>query len=487
MATFEKNVPGVYINEENAFPTSVVEVATAEPAFIGYTESAQRGSTPITGVPMWITSLSEYTTIFGGAPVERFDSAGGAGFASVSPRFRLYDALRMFFYNGGGPCWVTSVGGYGSAPPAVAAYTDAIWEALAKLQGPTIYVAPDAVSLDWPGYQKVTERMMRECQTLKSRVALLDLFDGDGPDLQGAIQTFRDQIDLGDEPGYGAIYAPWLNTTLRSSNDVSFLQMTADARATLSDQIKLELPATGDAAANSAIAELADKLKSDPATPQDAIRTDQALRSVSDVYRTWMHSLLDAVNVVPPAGAMAGVWTRMDNSIGVFKAPANTGIASVVSPTVDISDADQEDMNLPRDGKAVNAIRTFPGRGVLVWGARTLDGNSQDYRYINVRRTLIMLEQSIFYAARAYVFEPNDAGTWSAVQSTISNFLNYQWKAGALAGNSPEEAYSVHVGLGSTMTGNDILDGYMRVTVRVAVTRPAEFIVITFQQKMQTS
>ena len=109
------------------------------------------------------------------------------------------------------------------------------------------------------------------------------------------------------------------------------------------------------------------------------------------------------------------------------------------------------------------------------------------WRYINVRRTMIMLEQSIATAAEAYVFAPNDSSTWTTVRTMIENFLNNQWKAGALAGATPPEAYQVDVGLGSTMTGNDILDGYMRITVKVAITRPAEFIVITFQQKMQTS
>lgn len=127
------------------------------------------------------------------------------------------------------------------------------------------------------------------------------------------------------------------------------------------------------------------------------------------------------------------------------------------------------------------------GRGVLIWGARTLDGNSQDWRYINIRRTLIMLEQSIKLACEAYVFSPNNASTWTTLQTMLENFLNNQWKAGALAGSKPADAYEVDIGLGSTMTGNDILDGYMRVSVKVAVTRPAEFMVITFQQKMQTS
>jgi len=116
-----------------------------------------------------------------------------------------------------------------------------------------------------------------------------------------------------------------------------------------------------------------------------------------------------------------------------------------------------------------------------------LDGNSQDWRYINVRRTLIMIEQSIKLAARAYVFEPNDSNTWVTVKSMIDNFLINLWKQGALAGAAPEVAFDVQIGLGSTMTPTDILDGKMLITVKVALVRPAEFIVITFQQQMQQS
>ena len=140
---------------------------------------------------------------------------------------------------------------------------------------------------------------------------------------------------------------------------------------------------------------------------------------------------------------------------------------------------------MPIGGKAVNAIRSFPGKGVLVWGARTLDGNSQDWRYISVRRTVIFIEQSIKYAAEPYVFEPNTAATWSNMKALIVNFLTNVWQMGALAGATAEDAFSVDVGLGSTMTPVDILDGYMRISVKIAVTRPAEFIVITFEQKMQ--
>ena len=216
-------------------------------------------------------------------------------------------------------------------------------------------------------------------------------------------------------------------------------------------------------------------------------RAHDALSAALPPYKEVMIAVRDAMNLLPPSGGMAGVYARMDNLRGVFKAPAGTGIIGAVRPAVNITNDTQQDMNVPLDGKAINAIRSFPGNGILVWGARTLEGNSQDFRYINVRRTLIMLEQSISIAAQAYVFEPNNSSTWTNVRGTIENFLTNQWKAGALVGATPIEAFDVAVGLNTTMTGNDVLDGYMNVTVRVAIVRPAEFIVITFQQKMQTS
>jgi hypothetical protein len=160
----------------------------------------------------------------------------------------------------------------------------------------------------------------------------------------------------------------------------------------------------------------------------------------------------------------------------------------VNAPAVNISSEGQQSLNVDvMAGKSINVIRSFPGIGSLVWGGRTLDGNSQDWRYINVRRTLIMIEQSIKLSARAYVFEPNDANTWVTVKSMVENFLINLWKQGALAGAAPEQAFDVQIGLGSTMTPTDILDGKMLITVKVALVRPAEFIVITFQQQMQQS
>ena len=177
----------------------------------------------------------------------------------------------------------------------------------------------------------------------------------------------------------------------------------------------------------------------------------------------------------------------VDNTRGVWKAPANVSVNCAYSSAEDIDNSMQEDLNMPMDGKAVNVIRTFSGEGIKVWGARTLDGNSLDWRYVNTRRTMMFLEESVKNVVKAYASEPNTANTWISVKSKIDDFLRSVWKRGGLAGAMPEDAYEVHVGLGDTMTADDMLNGIMRVTVLVAITRPAEFIEITFQQQMQKS
>lgn len=219
----------------------------------------------------------------------------------------------------------------------------------------------------------------------------------------------------------------------------------------------------------------------------DPTAVHSVVASLAPIYKTILKNVRESLNLVPPSGIMAGVYSLVDNTEGVHKAPANVSLNSVVKPSVNINSDDQEDLNSPLSGKAINAIRSFVGKGVLVWGARTLDANSQDWRYIPVRRTMIMIQQSIKNAVEAYVFEPNVSRTWLKLKTSIENFLGDVWKNGSLAGASPTQAYEVNVGLGSTMTPNDILEGIMRISVKCAITRPAEFIEITFEQKMQES
>jgi phage tail sheath protein FI len=279
---------------------------------------------------------------------------------------------------------------------------------------------------------------------------------------------------------WGASYYPYVNTTIVGSDEVDFSNVSnidgltplldAEADAIYGDDAQI-------------IKDVVAKLSGD----NDALSLHQTLLAKLPIYKAILGEIKNHLNVLPPSGGMAGVISMVDGTVGVFKSPANVSMGSVVSPTINLTAKDQEDLNLPLSGKAINAIRTFPGKGVLVWGARTLDGNSQDWRYISVRRTVTMIEQSLKIASESYVFQPNEVGTWVNIKGTMNNFLKDQWKQGALAGSTPEDAFSVDCGLGSTMTAVDILDGIMRITVKLAVTRPAEFIVITFQQQMQKS
>ncbi|BEV03830.1 phage tail sheath family protein [Chryseobacterium gambrini] len=206
----------------------------------------------------------------------------------------------------------------------------------------------------------------------------------------------------------------------------------------------------------------------------------------SELYNQAKAAIESKKVVLAPSSTMAGVYAKVDSTSGVFKAPANTGLNYVDSPVTKISNKRQDELNVdPTSGKSINVIRSFTGKGTLVWGARTLDGNSNEWRYISVRRFFNMVEESVKKATERFVFEPNTANTWVRVQTMIENFLNQQWQDGALAGSKPEEAYYVSVGLNKTMSAQDILEGRMIVEIGMAAVRPAEFIVLRFSHKLQ--
>ena len=214
----------------------------------------------------------------------------------------------------------------------------------------------------------------------------------------------------------------------------------------------------------------------------------ETLKDVDPVYRSIVDAIRQQGVVLPPSGAVVGRYAAVDRERGVWKAPANVSLAAVKGPTVNITHEDQESLNIDTEaGKSVNAIRAFTGKGTLIWGARTLAGNDNEWRYVPVRRFYNMVEESVKKATAQFVFEPNDANTWVKIRAMIENFLILQWRAGALAGAKPEEAFFVRVGLGQTMTAQDILNGYMHVEIGMAVVRPAEFIILKFSHKMQES
>ncbi|MEM9605390.1 MAG: phage tail sheath family protein, partial [Pseudomonadota bacterium] len=387
----QMKTPGVYVVESDAFPNSVVAVPTAVPAFVGYTETAQRGATDVTHVPVRLSSLAEFEDIYGGAPKPMFklevtDEQRVVVEADPTSRFNLYNGMRLFFDNGGGPCWIVSVGSYGVEAKRPDHFGEAVWEALSKEAEPTMVVIPDAVLMpDLAAYKAVWDKAFAHCTAMRKRVAVIDVFNGDktrnDPSGVDVIRDFRDTFTY-DDLSYGVAYYPWLHTSVYSSADISYANIHEDSRAGLANHIKSACEGADNGAA---VATLADTMAGDDASAATVTATHQALLVVSARYKDVMQALLRAINVMPPAAAMAGVFTRTDNTVGVFKAPANTGLVSVVSPCVALSHDEQEDLNVPLDGKAVNAIRYVTGRGLLVWGAWTLDGNSQDWRYINVR------------------------------------------------------------------------------------------------------
>lgn len=477
--------PGVYIVEKNAFPNSVVEVATAVPAFIGYTEKAANGSQDLLNKPFRITSMSEFEKYFGGAKRLKFtcttstdsgvnlyfkgvDKSGKeeitgykVGLATGEVNFSLYYHMLLYFANGGGPCYIVSVGLYVNNTKIDAVTLQKGIQYLEAEREPTMLVIPEASGTS--SYQDIYTAMLAHCgAVMKNRIALFDV--------PGTAEEFREGIGS-EYLSYGAAYYPFLNTTLLSEKDVTYLNLKDEDGGilnTIIESLKVSKPSVN-------------------ASDTDQLSFHNLLYNNSPLYKAVMTEIRRQINQLSPVAAIAGIYCRVDDSRGVWKAPANVSVNNVVSVSEMITNEMQEDLNVPLNGKSINAIRYFTGDGIKVWGARTLDGNSLDWRYINVRRTMIFLEESIRNAALAYVFEPNVASTWLNMKSMIENFLMGVWKRGGLAGASPEDAYSVHVGLGDTMTPEDILEGILKITVLVAVSHPAEFIEITFQQQMQKS
>ncbi|RAW91410.1 phage tail protein [Photorhabdus laumondii subsp. clarkei] len=183
---------------------------------------------------------------------------------------------------------------------------------------------------------------------------------------------------------------------------------------------------------------------------------------------------------IPPSAVMAGIYASVDNNRGVWQAPANVAIQGGLQPKYPVTDDLQGQYN---KDKALNMIRTFPKSSPLVWGARTLE-DSDNWRYIPVRRLFNSAERDIKNAMSFAVFEPNSQPTWEVVRRAIDNYLYSLWQQGGLVGNKAEQAYFVQIGKGITMTDVDIKQGKMIVKIGMAAVRPAEFIILQFTQNI---
>lgn len=451
--------PDVYVEEISAFPPSVAEVETAIPAFIGYTERARKvADNDLLNRPTKIYNFAEFEQYYGApdAPVIGVALASeGAGFrATVTPpstTYLLHHAMKMFFDNGGGKCYVVSVGTYANPPALKSADFTSGLAAVSLEDEPTLLVAPEAIGLDKKGYGKLSQDMLAQCGLLKDRFAILDLVDGGISQDNAALLANRGLLGSNNLK-YGALYYPFVRSGINHPvlADGSNVSVTIDG----GEAIKLGTLETSNTAA----------------------------------WNAARATLRDHYVEMPPSGAVAGVYAATDTARGVWKAPANISLTNVVEPLVRLDNAHQDELNVdPKTGISVNAIRAFSGKGTLVWGARTLAGNDNEWRYISVRRFFNMVEESVKKSTYWAVFEPNDANTWVKVRGMIENYLTQKWREGALAGATTKEAFFVRCGLGVTMNAQDILEGRMNVEIGMAVVRPAEFIILKFSHKLQTS
>jgi phage tail sheath protein FI len=183
-----------------------------------------------------------------------------------------------------------------------------------------------------------------------------------------------------------------------------------------------------------------------------------------------------ARKMVPPGGHMLGIYARTDTERGVFKAPANEIVRGALALEFDINDRVQDDLN----PKGVNVVREFPGRGIRLWGARTMTSDAL-WKYVSVRRLFIFLERSIYEGTQWVVFEPNDDRLWARVIDTIRLFLRGQWRLGALFGRTEQEAFFITCDR-TTMTQDDILNGRLICEIGIAPVRPAEFVIFRIFQ-----
>lgn len=652
MATYK--TPGVYVEEISTLPASIAPVETAIPAFLGYTEKADKNGKPLTNKPLKISSFLEYMQYFGGAePRQRYHVTLDANdnpisvevksevAASTYVNFHLYNAVRMFYANGGGDCYIVSIGLYESVVTtmALAAYTPGL-AALAAEDEPTLILAPDAVNLSADDLGSLQVDILAQCAKLQDRFGVFDIKETG--DLDADASAFRNNVGVNDLK-YGAAYTPYIHASLpenpslpdmelwrdgMSPTSLDFLTIAQNGTAATAftqasndyDTVSLAIedpafvygtstnwpaayaavPSTGTiaelnhyidvvqalsvdiinlsfsnsslisahtaliAGASPTFGKLGTSLRNfqalikastadgpgalDPLddTAIDAVGHDYDLDTVtplagaSAIYGTGdaaskvraarpyfrkyfeeVHAMLlglqnsaaslmttnegilQATDVtyaailraikeegipMPPSGAIVGRYAAIDESRGVWKAPANTSLNSVVKLSVNIDDDEQEDLNVDVNaGKSINAIRKFTGKGILIWGARTLAGNDNEWRYVPVRRLFIFVEESVKKASEFVVFEPNDAKTWVRMKGMISNFLTGLWRDGGLAGAKPDEAFFVKVGLGETMTSQDVLEGRLIVEIGMAAVRPAEFIILRFMHKLQES
>ena len=533
------STPDSYLEERTVQPLSITPGATALAVFIGYTRKAvDTDGNDLTDVLTPVNSLLDYEAYFGGAECAGFDvlidaNGSAARVSAAGTRHYLYQSIDLYFRNGGGSCFILSIGS--SLDPVTRKDFERGLAVLKNDDRPTLIVLVDAVNLGDADYYMLCNSALEQCSELKDRFVILDVKNND-------VTTFRKGIGTANL-SYGAAYYPYLNTTSVTPCDESLVSVrhgyglfekenciriryagrpgegaaisiteAGDDREDTPDVSVVDnsislVVAPGTGSAPGAIID-AWKRVSDPGkfdigiagTGQDFLARQQAefvfdeeIAKLADnrikidnpsVYASVVSALHQRTTALPPGCVVAAAYSKTDSASGPWKAPANIVINDVTGPVLEINHSGQEFLNDSPDGKSVNALRSFVNRGTLIWGTRTLDGNSNEWRYIPVRRLFIKVESDIRRATAFAVFEPNNSFTWLKIRTMLIGYLDELWSAGALNGATAEEAYFIRLGLGETMNDEDIRAGRLHISVGIAAVRPAEFVVMTITHNL---
>jgi len=494
--------PGVYIEEIDKGTRPIEAVGASLAAFIGMTAEATRKKLdPDTGqrVPVesrlnkatLVTSWTQFVDTFG----------------DLVPGIYLPDAVYGYFANGGGPCYVTSLRalqeGAAALAPSVtipAKTKGSSFTVQAKTPGPefqglsvsVVYTGEETFSLTI-GSETRTGLSMKKGENylgdasfekaLISAVGTAAALPAEGSyQLSGGVisQLTVDEIvgSVEGRTGLGgleALEAVRLVTCpdlmVGFDNSPAERQRVRDIQGALVDHCqRLRY--------RFAILDAPPGLNAQEAL--DWRNYTNFDSSFAALYYPWIEitdlSRGQGSKRVPPSGHVAGVYNRSDAERGVHKAPANDVIAGAVDLEIQLSKGEQELLN----PAGVNCIRAFPGRGIRIWGARTLSSNGA-WRYINVRRLFILVEASLDIGMQWVVFEPNDRTLWAKVRRDAVSFLKGIWRSGALFGNTPEEAF--YVKCDETLNTDDVRDrGMLIIEIGLAPIKPAEFVIFRLTQ-----
>ncbi|KAA3438923.1 phage tail sheath family protein [Rufibacter hautae] len=434
-------------------------------------------------------NLAEFEKVVSSS--QRFNTALADFLGTTLSLDDMYQEKKAAFYG----AIATLAGSYADIAPVKTSYT-AVWDFLYQLLDKFV---DESLRTDASGLLTGTLRTNLETRVLSATATLPVYLQ----QLMGVEVLSKDKKIVGD-PGIASLNnlnaRVWhfvdlknaINTALALDADPAGFTFTPDAsgntdpaRENAVQNMREIIEKRADFIFNGLYMLLTNMVR-DAQNTEDAMETD-LLRRIP-VLGNVISYLEEQSALLPPSGAIAGLYARVDAARGVWKAPANESLANVIAPSVKLEETKHGELNVDVNfGKSINVIKAFTGKGTLVWGGRTLAGNNNEWRFVNVRRFFNMVTESCKKATEQFVFEPNDAGTWVNVQAMIENFLTTLWRQGALQGAITEHAFYVAVGLGKTMTPLDILEGRMVVEVGLAVVRPAEFIILRFSHKMPES